>query len=104
QPRVLLLDEPTRGLDFSRKLALAGQLRQPALDGVTMLLTTRVVELAAQFADRVLLLANRAIMADDTPRQVRSGSLTFATQTNRIFGGQYLTPDDLHLVDTKTSS
>ena len=75
-PRVLLLDEPTRGMDAARKRALVATLRQLRDDGVAILLATHDVELVAEVATRVTLLGDGRIVADGGPRTVLSGSLT----------------------------
>ncbi|MCD4737930.1 MAG: energy-coupling factor ABC transporter ATP-binding protein, partial [Anaerolineae bacterium] len=61
RPAVLLLDEPTRGLDLPRKRALARLLRRRcAAEGLSVLLATHDVEWIAPFADRVISLSFRA--------------------------------------------
>jgi len=94
-PRILLLDEPTRGMDAARKRALAETLRRLRLDGVAILLATHDVELVAEVATRVVLLGDGRIVADGGPRAVLSGSLTFATAINKLYGGGFLTPEDV---------
>jgi energy-coupling factor transport system ATP-binding protein len=95
QPRLLLLDEPTRGMDAWRKHELALRLRILQEQGVTILMATHDAELVAQFASRVIMLGHRDIIADGTPRDVLSGSLTFTTQINKVFGGDWLTVEDV---------
>ena len=65
QPPVLLLDEPTRGLDYPAKQRLVGTLRELAADGHCVILATHDVELAAEVATRVVVLAE-----GETPRIV----------------------------------
>ncbi len=94
-PRLLLLDEPTRGMDGRQKRVLTeimGSLRD---EGRTVFLATHDVELVAAAATRVILLGNGQIVADDTPRRVLAGSLTYTTQINKLFGGTYLTVADV---------
>ena len=57
-PRVLLLDEPTRGMDAARKRALVATLHQLRDGGVAILLATHDVELVAEVASRVVLLGD----------------------------------------------
>lgn len=95
RPALLLLDEPTRGMDAWRKRDLALRLRALQDQGVTILMATHDVELVAQFASRVVMLGHRDIVADGTPREVLSGSLTFTTQINKVFGGHWLTVEDV---------
>src|SRR5206468_2477171 len=83
---LLLLDEPTRGLDPMVKKVLTGFLRMRASAGTAMLIATHDVEWAARTADRVLLMADGEIYADGPPRTVLSDSLVFATQINKLLG------------------
>ncbi len=92
---VLLLDEPTRGMDAARKRALVATLRQLRADGVAILLATHDVELVAEVASRVALLGDGRIVADGGPRTVLSGSLTFTTAVNKLYGDGFLTPRDI---------
>jgi energy-coupling factor transport system ATP-binding protein len=94
-PRVLLLDEPTRGMDAVRKRALIATLHLLRDDGVAILLATHDVELVAEVASRVALLGDGRIVADGGPRAVLSGSLTFTTAVNKLYGDGFLTPDDI---------
>jgi energy-coupling factor transport system ATP-binding protein len=90
---VVCLDEPTRGMDRGRKGDLAHLLR--GLDAA-VLVATHDPEFAAAFADRVILLADGAPIADGPVGQVLAGGTYFATETARILGGagQALTPED----------
>lgn len=94
-PRLLLLDEPTRGMDPWLKQELALLLRGLREQGVTIVIATHDAELVARFASRVVMLGHREIIADGTPREVLSGSLTFTTQINKVFGGRWLTVEDV---------
>lgn len=94
-PRVLLLDEPTRGMDAARKRALAKILADLRAEGVAILLATHDVELVAEVATRVVLLGDGRIVGDGGPREVLSGSLTFATAINKLYGDRFLTPRDI---------
>jgi energy-coupling factor transport system ATP-binding protein len=92
---VLLLDEPTRGLDAIRKHELARSLRQRAACGAAMVMATHDVELAAAVASRVVILGHQEIIAQGGPREILSGSLTYSTQINKVFGNGLLTVDDV---------
>lgn len=94
-PVVLLLDEPTRGMDAVRKRELVEILTSLRADGVTILLATHDVELVAEIATRVVLLGDGRVVADGGPREVLSGSLTFATAINKLYGDGFLTPEDV---------
>jgi energy-coupling factor transport system ATP-binding protein len=93
-PGVLVLDEPTRGMDGTRKRNLMLLLERERERGTAIIMATHDVELVAQFADRVILIGNGDIIADDCPASVLSGSVTFSPQMNRLFGGSILTVDD----------
>lgn len=94
-PRILVLDEPTRGMDAWRKEELARQLSGLQRDGVAIVMATHDVELVARCASRVVMLGDREVIADGAPRDVLAGSLTFSTQINKIFGGAWLTVSDV---------
>lgn len=94
RPRLLLLDEPTRGLDYRAKRELVRLLRDWLADGTGILLVTHDVELVAQAADRVVLLSQGEIIADDTPELLTASPL-FAPQVARLFPGTgWLTAED----------
>jgi energy-coupling factor transport system ATP-binding protein len=91
---VLLLDEPTRGLDYPAKRKLVQLLREWQDQGTSILLVTHDVELVAQAADRVLLLSQGEIIADAPPEMLTTSPL-FSPQVARLFPGTgWLTVDD----------
>jgi energy-coupling factor transporter ATP-binding protein EcfA2 len=92
---LLLLDEPTRGLDPQVKRALSAYLRTRAGAGAGILVATHDVEWAARTADRVLLMADGEIYADGPPGSVLSDSLVFATQISKLVGGGWLLPEEV---------
>ncbi|MBX3015063.1 MAG: ABC transporter ATP-binding protein [Caldilineaceae bacterium] len=87
QPSILLLDEPTRGLDYGAKAQLSRLLRSLAQAGKALVLVTHDVELAAHLADRVVLLSQGEVIASGTPNEVLSTSPFFASQVARLFPG-----------------
>jgi cobalt/nickel transport system ATP-binding protein len=71
EPRVLLLDEPTAGLDPAGELALCRTLRAlSAAQGTTLVIATHAVDLVPLLADRVVLLGGGELLADGPPREV----------------------------------
>jgi len=90
---VVCLDEPTRGMDRRRKDELAALLCE--LDAA-VLVATHDPEFVAAFAERVILLADGAPIADGSPSEVLAGGTYFATETARILGGAggALRPED----------
>jgi energy-coupling factor transport system ATP-binding protein len=94
-PRLLLVDEPTRGMDYVRKTALGELLKRLKSEGMAIVMATHDVEMVANVASRVVLLGEGEIVADGSPREVLSGSLTFATQINKLYGLGFLTVEDV---------
>ncbi|WP_458243497.1 ABC transporter ATP-binding protein [Streptomyces sp. MAI_2237] len=84
RPPLLLLDEPTRGLDYAAKARLVTLLRGLAADGHAIVLATHDVELAAELADRVILLAEGEVIADGPTADVVVSSPSFAPQVTKI--------------------
>ena len=97
QADVLLLDEPTRGLDPLVKKALSAFLRTRAAAGAAIVIATHDVEWAARTAERILLMAEGEIYADGPPGAVLSDSLVFATQISKLVGGGWLLPEQVPL-------
>ena len=83
-PQLLLLDEPTRGLDYPSKDRLVTVLRGLADDGHAIALATHDVELAARVADRAVVLADGQIITDGPARQVVCHSPIFAPQVAKV--------------------
>ena len=83
-PPLLLLDEPTRGLDYPTKARLAKILRELAVGGHGIVLATHDVELAAEVATRVIVLAEGEIVADGPTAEVVLTSPMFAPQVAKI--------------------
>lgn len=84
EPPVVLLDEPTRGLDYASKERLTGILRARAAAGGAVVLSTHDVEFAAETADRVVLLADGVVVGEGPARDVLTASPTFAPQVAKI--------------------
>ncbi|MCX5075638.1 ATP-binding cassette domain-containing protein [Streptomyces sp. NBC_00513] len=92
EPALLLLDEPTRGLDYAAKARLIGILRALAASGHAVVLATHDVELAAELAHRVVILAGGEIVADGPTAEVVVSSPAFAPQVAKILApGRWLT-------------
>ncbi|MFF4078351.1 ABC transporter ATP-binding protein [Streptomyces sp. NPDC001777] len=88
RPPLLLLDEPTRGLDYAAKARLVGVLRALATEGHAIVLATHDVELAAELAHRVVILADGEVVADGETGQVVVSSPAFAPQTAKVLAPQ----------------
>ncbi|MFC4609947.1 ABC transporter ATP-binding protein [Streptomyces maoxianensis] len=92
RPPLLLLDEPTRGLDYAAKARLVGILKALAAEGHAIVLATHDVELVAELAHRVVILADGEILADGPTPEVVVSSPAFAPQVAKILAPrQWLT-------------
>lgn len=95
RPPLMLLDEPTRGLDYGAKRQLTALWKAWRAEGMGLLLVTHDVELAADVADRVLVLGDGEIIAGGLPQRVLPASPLFAPQIARLFPEQgWLTVED----------
>ncbi|MDQ1626717.1 MAG: energy-coupling factor transport system ATP-binding protein [Actinomycetota bacterium] len=84
RPPLVLLDEPTRGLDYPGKAALVVTLRELAAEGHAVVLATHDVELAATVAHRTVVLAGGEVVSDGPTREVVMSSPSFAPQVAKI--------------------
>ncbi|MEW2291386.1 ATP-binding cassette domain-containing protein [Streptomyces sp. NPDC006743] len=89
RPPLLLLDEPTRGLDYGAKARLVAVLRGLAAEGHAIVLATHDVELAAELAHRVVLLAEGEVIADGPTAEVVVSSPSYAPQVTKILAPQH---------------
>jgi len=95
-PAVLLLDEPTRGLDYRAKAELQRIVRRLAADGIACLISTHDVEFAAGLSQRTLLMADGEVIADGTTRELLISSPAYAPQMAKVFSPvPVLTVDDV---------
>jgi len=78
--KVLILDEPTRGLDYASKRALAKQLSSLRSNDRTIILASHDIEFVAMVADRVLLLKEGSVVFDSTPEDVLAWNQPLASQ------------------------
>lgn len=95
-PGALLLDEPTRGLDYEAKQILLKLLHTWRDEGMAILMVTHDVELAVQAADRIIILENGMVTADGAPVEVFKHAPIFASQVAKIFPDRgWLTVNDV---------
>jgi energy-coupling factor transport system ATP-binding protein len=97
RPAVLLLDEPTRGLDYPGKDALGHILRELASAGTTVLLATHDVEFVAAVAERAAVLADGEIVSLGPAADVLGETPSFAPQVQKVLGPGWLTVDQVVL-------
>ncbi|MEU9957218.1 ATP-binding cassette domain-containing protein [Streptomyces sp. NPDC050982] len=88
RPPLLLLDEPTRGLDYAAKSRLVTVLRGLVAKGHAIVLATHDVELAAELSHRVVILADGEPVADGPTAEVVVASPSFAPQVTKILAPQ----------------
>lgn len=89
KPRLLLLDEPTKGLDAQSKARLAVILHGLTVQGVTVLMVTHDIEFAACHADRCGFLSRGALISADIPTRFFSENAFYTTAASRISRGYY---------------
>ncbi len=95
-PDIILLDEPTRGLDYHQKRALASFLSTKQRQGKAIVMCTHDVELVAQCAERVVILAEGQVVVDGPARRVMSDSMVFSSQIAKLFGDdRFVTVEDV---------
>lgn len=100
-PKVLILDEPTRGLEYRLKNELMQFLKEYRDRGNTIILVTHDVETVAEHADRVIILSEGRVVVDGDRRQVLSKALLFSPQINRLVQAfeKYDVPGDILTAD-----
>jgi len=96
RPPLILLDEPTRGLDYAAKDRLCAQLARLATDGHAVVVATHDVELAAEVSERTVVLADGEVVAAGPSRDVVTASPAFAPQVAKILAPDpWLTVSDV---------
>jgi ABC-2 type transport system ATP-binding protein len=84
-PALLLLDEPTTGMDVEGRRSFWSSIREDARQGRTVLFATHYLEEADQYADRIILVSSGRIVADGTGSEIKSlaaGRMVRATLEN----------------------
>jgi ATPase components of various ABC-type transport systems, contain duplicated ATPase len=96
KPPVLLLDEPTRGLDYQAKAELRRIIAELAASGVAVLISTHDVEFAAAASSRTILMSDGELIADGSTAELLTSSPAYAPQMAKVFAPTpILTPDDV---------
>jgi energy-coupling factor transport system ATP-binding protein len=97
---VVLLDEPTRGMDRAHKDGLAERVGELAAAGAAVVVATHDTEFAASFAERVVLLGRGRVIGDGTPSELLGGGRHFSTEVARVTGGAaLLAPEGAALIE-----
>lgn len=86
-PDVLLLDEPTRGLDNMLKVQIGKFLQTLKQKGTSILLVTHDIEFAAEYAEKVIIMFDGRIVANGFKHEILDGSNYYSPQINRLFRG-----------------
>lgn len=84
EPEIVIMDEPTRGMDYWLKKELFEFLDEYRRKGNTVIMVTHDVEMIAECADRVVLLSEGRVVVDGSKREVLSKALLFSPQINRL--------------------
>lgn len=87
RPALLLLDEPTRGIDYNLKNDLGRLLLSYSENGTTVIIVTNDVEFAAEYAQRVILMFDGRIAGDGAKHDILGDSIFFSPQMSRLFRG-----------------
>lgn len=84
EPEILLLDEPTKGLDPFFKRTLAGILRKLTEEGVTVFMVSHDIEFCAEYGDRCAMFFDGGIVSEGSPRDFFAGNSFYTTAANRV--------------------
>ena len=84
EPRLLLLDEPTKGIDSFFKETFAGILKELKEKGITIIMVSHDVEFCARYADMVSMFFDGQILTTDTPRRFFGNNSFYTTAANRM--------------------
>ncbi len=89
KPRLLLLDEPTKGIDAHAMTGIIGVLRKLKENGMTIVIVTHDVEFAARIADRCAMFFRGEVTSVDTPKKFFSENSFYTTAINRMTRGYF---------------
>ncbi len=87
RPGILVLDEPTRGIDYCLKNDLGSLLSDLVSDGTTVIVVTHDVEFATEYAQRAVMMFNGRIVSDGPKHEVLGSSMFYSPQMTRLFRG-----------------
>lgn len=89
KPKILLMDEPTKGIDAFAKNSLSGIIRGLKARGVTVVIVSHDVEFAGEISDRCAMFFDGEIICEDGAAEFFSGNSYYTTAANRITRGFY---------------
>ena len=84
EPEILLLDEPTKGMDAHFKQEFSEILADLKANGVTIFMVSHDIEFCAEYADRCAMMFDGTITSVDTPREFFKGKNFYTTSANRM--------------------
>ena len=84
EPKILLLDEPTKGMDSFFKETFASILQKLKKQNITILMVSHDVEFCAKYADRVSMFFDGQVLTTDTPQNFFGGNSFYTTAANRM--------------------
>ncbi len=85
KPKILLLDEPTRGLDYAAKSSLSAIWKEWQDKGMALVIVTHDIELAARVADRIVILNDGIIQSEGTVKSILGNDTIFSPQISRLY-------------------
>jgi len=97
EPKILMLDEPTKGFDAEFKLSFAEILNELMAGGTTIILVSHDVEFCARYAHRCAMMFDGMIISVDTPRKFFAGNSFYTTSANRM--ARHLLPEAITAED-----
>lgn len=86
-PKLIILDEPTRGVDYLLKVELGRLLQKETKKGSTVIVVTHDVEFAAEFASRVVMMFSGKIVSDGEKHEVLGQSVFYSPQIGKMCRG-----------------
>lgn len=97
EPKILLLDEPTKGMDAEFKQEFAGILKSLLIEGVTVIMISHDIEFCAKYADKCALFFDGNIVTEGSPKEFFSGNSFYTTSANRM--SRHLIPGAITVED-----
>lgn len=88
KPKLLLLDEPTKGLDPEKKERLGELFQALQKEGTTIVMATHDIEFAAKYVDHCMMLFDGKVIMDDAPKKFFSDNFFYTTSINRFIRKQ----------------
>ena len=98
EPDLLLMDEPTKGLDNLLKMKFGELLKRLASNGRTLIFVSHDIEFCSRFANRCIMFFDGGISGEGTPRKLFSGNNFYTTAANRMARSYFvdgILPEDI---------